>query len=123
MILCCTSSVMTLFWSIMMLVVSCMMGALVMVSRISTFLQAEEPAEDIHDQLQGWFGSVGLATEHMLFASTGSTSWSDYYEVLAEVGFVDKTIYLLLILFIQLALLNIILGIFVDSAMELLNPR
>jgi hypothetical protein len=123
MILCCTSSFMTLFWSISMLVVSCMMGALVMVSRVSTFLQGNEDVSDgLREQLMGWFGSVGLATEHMIFASTGSTAWSDYYELLAEVGFIDKVMYLLLILFIQLALLNIILGIFVDSAMSALEP-
>jgi hypothetical protein len=106
-----------------MLGVANLMGAVVIVSRVSTFLKGDPEVDpDTLESLHEWFGSVGIATEHFLFASTGSTGWSDYYIALGEMSVVDKIIYLLVILFIQLGLLNIILGIFVDSALKALDP-
>eukprot|EP00959_Pyramimonas_sp_CCMP1952_P243246 5084587-Pyramimonas_sp.AAC.1 len=54
--------------------------------------------------------------------TTGGDDWVSAYEVIEETGPVGRFLFLAFIAFVNLNLLNIILGIFVDSAMKVLSP-
>merc|ERR1740121_986568 len=55
---------------------------------------------------------------HLFMCSTGGNDWSVYYEPLEPTGTINCGIFCFFIVFTQIALLNIILGIFVDDAMK-----
>ena len=54
--------------------------------------------------------------------TTGGDDWSEAYDVVSLTGPVGGASFLVFIAFVQFALCNIILGIFVDSAMAVLRP-
>jgi hypothetical protein len=123
-LVCLSSTSLTLFWSLLMLGVVYLMCALVMVARIATFFNTAgvDLDESDADLLMRWFGSVSVAVESFVLASTGGKDWGDFYFYLASTDTLNQYIFLFFIAFIQLALLNIILGIFVDTAMKSLEP-
>merc|ERR1711972_1273086 len=55
-------------------------------------------------------------------ASTGGNDWEVYYEKLKETGSMATFCFIFFIAFIQIALLNILTGIFVENAMKLAQP-
>jgi hypothetical protein len=68
------------------------------------------------------FGSVEKAILTLYMASTGGDDWSAAYHVIASTGVLGSLLYLFFIAFVQFALINIITGIFVESAMMTLSP-
>jgi hypothetical protein len=117
----------TLAWSIIMLLVILFLFALVIVIRVASFLQEEpihrelvvgESGETVTDLLEANYGSIGLTILHLFMCSTGGNDWSVYYDPLRPTGEINCILFLFFIAFTQIALLNIILGIFVDDAMK-----
>jgi hypothetical protein len=121
------STVDTLGWSIVMLLVVLFLFALVLVIRVTSFLQ-EEPemgqvvigphGVTVIDSIEESYGSVGLTVLHLFMCATGGNDWSNYYNPLKATGWVNCLIFLFFVAFTQVAVLNIILGIFVDDAMK-----
>merc|ERR1740121_1957390 len=68
------------------------------------------------------FGSVPKAILTLYKASTGGDDWSVAYQVIELTGGFGSATYLFFIAFVQFALINIITGIFVESAMATLKP-
>mmetsp|Transcript_16933 Transcript_16933/g.34340 ORF Transcript_16933/g.34340 Transcript_16933/m.34340 type:complete len:212 (-) Transcript_16933:2-637(-) len=54
---------------------------------------------------------------------TGGYDWGVYYDVLAPTGLANCVIFLFFVIFSQIALLNIVTGIFVENAMKLGQPE
>jgi hypothetical protein len=117
----------TLAWSIIMLLVILFLFALIIVIRVASFLQEEpgqgevvigENGETVKDTLEANYGSIGLTILHLFMCSTGGNDWSVYYDPLRPTGAINCLLFLFFIAFTQIALLNIILGIFVDDAMK-----
>jgi hypothetical protein len=122
------STVDTLAWSIVMLVVILFLFALMIVIRAASFLEEEpghgeavigENGETVKDTLEAHYGSVGLTILHLFICCTGG-DWSVYYDSLVPTGAINCTLFLFFIAFTQVALLNIILGVFVDDAMKIM---
>jgi len=63
------------------------------------------------------FASVGTTMVCLFMASTGGDDWSIYYRALSSVGFVYQLVFLTFICLMQFAVLNIVTGIFVETAM------
>jgi hypothetical protein len=98
--------------------------SLVLVTQVADFFASAGYSldEEKREALLDTFGSVPIAMRTFTLASlTGG--WGSPFTALESTGNpVDSLMFLLMTYFIQVALLNIILGIFVDDAMSRLQP-
>jgi hypothetical protein len=124
----------TLGWSILMLAVIHFLFGLVIVLRVAQFLgtakdEAEENGYPPHtlDHLDGsvdvenlmfWFGDVFKAMRALYGTSSGGEGWQTFFDLLLPTSWVNSAFMLFFVFFSQIAILNIILGIFVDDAMK-----
>jgi hypothetical protein len=113
----------TLGWSILMLGVIHFLFSLVIVLRIAQWLTSMtqdgipvDPEQEA--DLMTWFGSVFTAMRSLYGTSSGGEGWQTLYNVLEPVGWGEQAFMLFFVFFSQIAILNIILGIFVDDAMK-----
>jgi hypothetical protein len=114
------NSVGTLAWSLVLLLMILFLFALTFVQRTAAFLSTEAATLDEAEltALVESFGGVGVTMRNLYMCMTGGNDWSVYYEPLAPTGVLNQLIFLLFVAFTQIALLNIILGVFVDKAMK-----
>merc|ERR1712032_621782 len=81
---------------------------------------------DLHDpEMAGLVESFATVQQAMLTLSMdafGGQDWGDSYELLSKCGVMSSIFFLLFVAFTQIALINIITGIFVDNAMQHLMP-
>jgi hypothetical protein len=112
----------SLFWALVALNLVFFVFSLVLVTRVADFLHADIDSE-LHEDLIFYFGSVFIGMRTMTLASLGGFDWGEPFAVLELMqDWTTPLTYLLMIYFIQVALLNIILGIFVEDAMSRLQP-
>jgi len=120
-------SAISLFWSIMMMLLIFYMFGLVFVQGTASHLleveagDAELSAGNRSDLLKH-FGSVQEAMLTLFMASSGGQDWSVYYDYLKVTGWVNSALFLFFNAFTQIALLNILTGIFVENAMKFAAP-
>jgi hypothetical protein len=118
-----------LVWSILMLMIILFLFSLIFVSLVTTYLLEGSGQDDIAWDTHGDektvkevlavnYGSVGLTMLHLFMVITGGNDWSVFYEPLVPTGSLATLLFLMFVAFSQVALLNIILGIFVDSAIK-----
>jgi hypothetical protein len=120
-IVCIQSSATTLFWSLVMLFLIYVLFSLFFIEIVASHLmQTGEAVEET--AFENVFGSLAESILTLFKASTGGDDWSEAYEVIQLTGTLGVCIYLFFIAFTQFALINIITGIFVDSAIESLSP-
>jgi hypothetical protein len=74
------------------------------------------------DYLISNFGDVFRGMLTLAMAALGGEDWGTPYHNIEECGFLAAACYLLFVAFTQISLINIITGIFVDSAMQNLAP-
>jgi len=130
-LVCIQGSVDTLMWSVLMLCVVFYMFSLIFVQQVAGLLQDlhevghEELSEErqLHvDYLVFCFGNVWQGMLTLAMAALGGEDWGMPYRSLEECGWIAAFFYLMFIAFTHIALINIITGIFVDSAMQNLAP-
>lgn len=109
----------TLAWSLCMLALILFLFALMLVLRMASYINEEGPFDDptVEYDIRAAYGSVGLTMLHLFMVSTGE-SWSVYYKPLEQTGAINCMLIIFFVAFTQIAVLNIILGIFVDDAMK-----
>jgi voltage-gated sodium channel len=117
-------SVVSLFWSIAMMVFIFFVFGLVFVQGTTTYFkdQDENLDDDERVALQETFGSVSLAILSLYKATTGGDDWSNFYGPLVPTGDLNCGLFLFFISFTQIAFMNILTGVFVETAMKLAEP-
>lgn len=120
-IVCLHGSVQSLFWSLVMLVTVYAIFSLVLLQIITIHLIETDQALE-ESNFYDFFGSVAKSILTLYKASTGGDDWSLAYQVIQPTGGIGSATYLLFIAFVHFALINIITGIFVESAMATLTP-
>jgi len=117
-------SFVSLFWCGVMLVMAFFLFSLAFVQGVGAYLldHAGEISEQEHADLINSFGSVLASMMTCFRCSTGGDDWGAFYDMLEPTGFVNKAVYFFFILFSQIALLNIVTGVFVENAMKLGQP-
>jgi hypothetical protein len=121
---CLHGSLSGLFWSLLMLFIVYALFSLFLMQIIIGHL--EETGDSLEDSnFHALFASVEESVLTLYKASTGGDDWSVAYSVIEETGFWGSATYLSFVAFVQFALINIITGIFVESAMSVLtlNPE
>jgi hypothetical protein len=116
-----------LAWSIVMLTMILLMFSLFLVLRLTAFLEEEESSSmvpgpsgqiDVADAIEMHYNSIGNTMIVLFMVVTGGNDWSSYYYPLVPTGVVNWMLFLFFVAFSQIALLNIILGVFVDAAIK-----
>lgn len=120
-LVCLQGSFSSLFWSLVMLFTVYALVSLLLMQIVVTHLA--ETGESIDgSSFDELYGSVGRSVLTLYKASTGGDDWSVAYQVIERTGQLGAFFYLCFIAFVQFALINIITGIFVESAMSTLSP-
>jgi hypothetical protein len=110
-----------------MLAVVLYMFSLGLVISAGTYLHdnaedTSEAAETQRAELLSMYGSVQQSMLTLYKATTGGDDWSLSYTAISSTGWVASMVYLLFVAFMQIAIVNIITGIFVDTALQKLAP-
>jgi hypothetical protein len=129
-LVCIQGSFDTLMWSVLMLCVVFYMFSLIFVQQAAGLVQdmyhshhdLQEEEQIRLDYLIRNFGNVFQGMLTLAMAALGGEDWGVPYRSLEECGWMAALFYLMFIAFTQIALINIITGIFVDSAMQNLAP-
>jgi len=114
-------SIMSLFWSLVVLLFVLYIFALIFVQGVAN--HTREAGETALDELTDeYFGRVYKAMLSLYMAATGGNDWVVFYEVIAQTGRRNAILFLMFMLFIQIAVLNVVTGIFVENAMKFAEP-
>jgi len=119
---CLFGSVRSLIWSIVMMLLIFYIFAIVFVQAVGIYLGKADLYEKEQLELMEYFGSVQRAVLTLFSVTTGGNDWEMYYWVLVPAGDIYAFVFLFFIAFSNIALLNILTGIFVENAMENAKP-
>lgn len=118
---CLMGSFLNLLWSIVMICIIVFMFSLVFVQQTASYL-ADLPPEDREADQVGDFETVQRSMLSLYAAVTGGQDWLVFYETLQPTGEISCIVFLFFIAFIQIALVNILTGIFVEKALKRATP-
>jgi len=68
------------------------------------------------------FGSVQDAMITMYMVCTGGEDWKIFFDLIKEAGAFHAAVFLFYVAFVQIAVLNILTGVFVENALKLAQP-
>jgi len=94
--------------------------ALVFVQRASLALKDSDVPDPEITMEQ--FGSVQQAMLSLYQSITGGNDWVNFYSTLSAMGWLNSALFIFFIAFMQIAVLNILTGIFVEQAMKSAQP-
>lgn len=88
-------------------------------SGANTYLKPEQLWRDPSNEgLRDSFGTLGRSILSLYMAMAGGRSWGEYYHFLDSIPWMYQAIFLLFLTFTIFAVLNIVTGVFVDSAVR-----
>jgi hypothetical protein len=114
-----------LFWCIVMLMVVFYMFSLVFLHLVAIHLgdSGLPPDSDEKADILLYFGSALGCMMTLWQAVSGGDDWSNPYNAISLTGSMGAVVFVAFITFTSIALLNIITGLFVESAMQNLSPN
>merc|ERR1712232_1236156 len=109
----------SLLWVILCLVLTFYVFGIVFTAAVSNHLDtvALHRSEDTAD-LRKFFGTLEDSIISLYMAMSGGNDWSAYYEALGQLPGQYRVCFLLFITFAVFAVVNIVTGVFVESAMQ-----
>jgi hypothetical protein len=119
---CVTTSLSPLSWAAVLLAfLSCVFGVF-FVQQVGGALEADTLTPDQAHHLVESFGSVEMAMFSLLEATTGGNDWHFFYTRLSPLGVLVCGAFLFYILFMQIAVMNIVMAVFLDKALNCAKP-
>lgn len=117
-------SLSSLFWSMMMLVLVFYIFALVLVNSTTGYLALNLENHDEYDitAIHSVLGTVQRTMLTLYMAATGGDDWAVFYNVIVSTGTFNAVVFIVYVGFIEIAVMNILTGLFVESAMKLAQP-
>lgn len=116
-------SLVELFWSLVLMGFVFYIFAIATVQGVTDFVSNEgHRSPDLADELHLYFGSVLQTMVTYYMATSGGESWTRYYEALSRSAWLVSVLFVFAVMFTQIAVLNIVTGVFVESAMKLAQP-
>merc|ERR1719235_1635114 len=111
-------SMRTFFWSMVMIAMANYMMSLIFVEAAATTLSSDTLDPDVKTQLELRYGSL-FKTMWTLYQSTsGGQDWASLCAPLKSTGLGYYYLFIFYLNFQSIALLNVVLGVFVDTAMK-----
>ncbi|CAK0822811.1 unnamed protein product [Prorocentrum cordatum] len=113
---------MSMLWSMVVFVLIFLMFSLYVVSAVATYLENDgDLRATASKELIENFGSVQICMLTLFSTISGGNDWMEYYDTLVPTG-MPSSIFVLFVAFSQIALLNVVTGLFVESAIKLSEP-
>jgi len=122
---CILGSLRALMWSLVLMAVILYMFSLVFVQQAATYF-AQDPDQQNELTAAGLkhaFGSVEDSILTLFQTLFGGDDWAKFQMLLREAGPFGEIVYILFIAFANIALLNILTGVFVENALKLAQPN
>mmetsp|Transcript_46384 Transcript_46384/g.110472 ORF Transcript_46384/g.110472 Transcript_46384/m.110472 type:complete len:611 (-) Transcript_46384:105-1937(-) len=113
-----SASLRSLLWSIVMIAVFYFIFAIVFLNATVSYMKSADPDDAKTEQILQLYGSLSDCMLTLYMASMGGADWGDLGEPLKKVGMPYYYLFLFYIAFMLLAVLNIVTGIFVDTAIR-----
>jgi len=113
-------SMLSLFWSFVGLMFIFYIFGLVFVQGVVSHLRENNGV--VEEATREKFGSVGRAMLSLYMASSGGDDWGNFYTDISTLGVKNSVLFIAFMLFIQIAVMNIVTGIFVENAMKYAVP-
>jgi len=114
-------SITTLLWSMLMLSLITFVFGLMFLHAVTDYLN-ETPAEEIPEEtmflIQEYWCSVFQATVTLYMAVTGGSDWEPLAKPIRSSGSMYFLLFLFYIAFSMVAVLNVLTGLFVDTALQ-----
>eukprot|EP00429_Kryptoperidinium_foliaceum_P082482 CAMPEP_0176213856 /NCGR_PEP_ID=MMETSP0121_2-20121125/15875_1 /TAXON_ID=160619 /ORGANISM="Kryptoperidinium foliaceum, Strain CCMP 1326" /LENGTH=438 /DNA_ID=CAMNT_0017552933 /DNA_START=1 /DNA_END=1317 /DNA_ORIENTATION=- len=118
-------SLVSLGWSIVMLGLILFVFALFFVQQMAVYLSSLGPSgvgTELFDDQSAYFRSVRTAMLTLSMCTTGGRDWEDIWRLIEPLGTGPALAFVFYIAFFTFAVLNILTGIFVESALSLAKP-
>jgi len=122
MVMSVTGSVMSLFWSLAMLLFVTGMCGLMMVEVVINAIATADLDDAQKESVMQMFGSVAKATLSFYMATSGGNDWSAYYDAVCGFSAGAAFIVIFVVAYMQIAMLNILTGMFVEAALKSAEP-
>ncbi|CAK0788472.1 unnamed protein product [Prorocentrum cordatum] len=122
MIDCLVHSVWPLVWASALLGFLSSLFAIYFVQSVAAALSDGNLSPAQEKELLEHFGQVETALFSLIVATTGGNDWAYYYERLEPLGGFACVVYVVYIMFMFLAVMNIVTSVFLDKAMEIAKP-
>jgi len=81
------------------------------------------PTLAVVGQIEYRFGTVGTTMKTLFMSVTSGVSWIECLEILEQVGPMYDMVFLFYIGFVQICVLNIVTGVFVDTVHQMYRPE
>jgi len=122
MIDCLVHSFLPLIWAGALLGFLSSLFAIYFVQSLAAALEdgSLSPAEE--SDLLTYFGRVEGAMFTLLVSTTGGMDWSYYFNIVKPLGGLACTVFVFYIMFMFLAVMNIVTSVFLDKAMDIAKP-
>jgi len=124
MLQCIVGSVVSLFWSVVLLIGFLVLFSIIFVQQLSSVLvdDAITVSDDQRIAIKLAFGSVQQGTLTLFACISGGTDWIVIYDMIVFSGEFGGLVFIFYVLLMWLSMTNIVTSIFVDKAMQLAQP-
>lgn len=78
---------------------------------------------ELRNHVETWFGSLGRTLYTLLLSILGGVSWHLVCDLLLEIDILSASLLLFYIMFTMFSVLNVITGVFVDTAIQTSNSQ
>jgi len=107
----------SLCWALMVLVVLFFMFGISLTAGTLEYLDTTDKwSKPENQELIDWFSSLDKSVLNLYMSMSGGRDWGDYYDVLEKLSLSYRLAFLIFLTFAILAVINIVTGIFVESA-------
>merc|ERR1712032_1335977 len=96
--------------------------SIVFVQGVGIYLAKEGIQQHESEEMIKFFGNVQTSILSLFTAATGGNDWQNYYMAIGPAGELYSFVFLFFVAFSNIALLNILTGIFVENAMANAEP-
>jgi hypothetical protein len=117
-----SDSLEALFPAVALLFLVIYLFAIVILQGVVNHIQNTAIVDDSTHFLHQRYGSVIAAVTTLFLSISNGISWHECYEPLAPVGHAYQAVFLTYILFVNMGVLNIVTGIFVDTVQQMYKP-
>mmetsp|Transcript_21150 Transcript_21150/g.49136 ORF Transcript_21150/g.49136 Transcript_21150/m.49136 type:complete len:645 (+) Transcript_21150:67-2001(+) len=108
----------SLLWSLLMLLLTICIFSIYFVQIVSYHLHTVNPLPSADSSIRSLFGSLGMTCYTLYLAVSGGISWGEVGQPLFDIDWFHGMVLCFFTFFTTFALLNIITGIFVDTAIR-----
>eukprot|EP00929_Paragymnodinium_shiwhaense_P075818 TRINITY_DN3881_c1_g1_i1.p1 TRINITY_DN3881_c1_g1~~TRINITY_DN3881_c1_g1_i1.p1 ORF type:complete len:488 (+),score=58.31 TRINITY_DN3881_c1_g1_i1:147-1610(+) len=113
-----------LFWSVIMINLVLLLFAIYFVQSFESWIAeawspgASEEVQGVVDEITEHFGSVHVAMVTLWKTISGGVDWEVVYDLTRKTSIMDMSVFLSMILFFALAVLNIVASVFVENTLR-----